>query len=344
MSKFIVSCDKTILMKKSKLLLFFILLSLPSFGQHDFTKVDQYARAYHAKTKDYKVLAQDLTTPFDNETDKARAIYVWITDNIKYDCKKYLKRKKGKLQKEPIRYKTEAEKKQKMLVREKEYMTTTLKKKKGVCEDYALLFQKMCTSIGIKSEYVRGHLGANPKNLGKIPIIFNHAWNSILLDGQWYLVDATLGSGTVEGNCKKFHKKFNSGLFMTQPRDMLLTHFPNKPEWQYLEQPLDKQAFSQLPIAGAGFYQVPVIDYFPKEGIIPAKETKTVLFKLKFAKEGPKMLKLTVNGKQQPSDFELDKDGYWIYEYPLKNRRNKAISIVIKDKQDVYRVLSYKSK
>ncbi len=344
MSKFIVSCDKTIIMKKIKLLLFFILLSLPSFGQRDFTKVDQFARAYHAKTKDYKVLAQDLTTPFDNKTDKARAIYVWITDNIKYDCKKFHKRAKGKAKKEPIQFRTEAEKAQKIAQRMEAYAATTLKKKKGVCEDYALLFQKMCGAIGIESEFVTGHLGGRPENLGKIPQIFNHAWNSIKLDGKWYLVDATLGSGTVEGNCKKFHKKFNSGLFMTQPKDMLLTHFPDKPEWQYLEQPLDKKAFSQLPIAGAGFYQVSVIDYFPKEGIISAKETKTVLFKVKFAKKGPKMLRLTVNGKQQPGDFELDKDGYWIYEYPLKKRRKKTMSILIKDQQGIYQVLSYKSK
>lgn len=331
-------------MKKSPLFLLFILLSIQSVGQQNFTAVDQFARDYRSKTKDFKELALELTAPFDHQIDKARSIYVWITDNIRYDCKKLHQREKGKAQKASIRYRTEAEKQQKIAARQVEYVTTTLKKKKGVCEDYALLFQKMCISIGIESEFITGHLGGKPQNLGKIPKSFNHAWNSVKLDGKWYLVDATTGSGTSDSKCKKFHKKFNGGLFMTQPEDMVLSHFPDKQKWQHLDQPLSKEEFSQLPIASAGFYHMAVIDYFPKEGIINAKETKKVMFKIKFAINGSKEIKLTINGKHQPGFFNQDQDGYWVYEYQLNKRRNKTMVILIKDDQSVYQVLSFKSK
>ena len=329
----------------SKNILIFLLsfLMLQAVAQ-DFTKVDQYARDYKAKTKDYKALAVDLTAPFDHPTDKARAIYVWLTDNIKYDCKKFHKRQKGKAKKKPITYRTEQEREQVLKARKVEYMTLTLKKKKGVCEDYALLFQKMCEAVGIESRFVTGHLGGKPQKIGKIPRIFNHAWNSVQLEGQWYLVDATTGSGTSKPGCKGFQKNFNGGLFMTAPQDMILSHYPDKEEWQYLEQPLTKEEYSQLPVASSGFYKYRVKDYAPKKGIINAKENAKIKFRIKFGAKMNGEMRLLVNGKFQKTPFRKTSDGYWELEYDLKKRRNKTMTIVLKDGQNVYNVLTYKSK
>lgn len=329
-------------MYKTILFSIFLFVTFQVNGQHHFDEVDQFARDYRAKSKDYQELALDLTAPFDSPTDKARAIYVWITDNVKYDCKKL--HKQGKNKTESFSYQTETERKQKIDEREISLANTAIKKKKGVCEDYAFLFQRMCSAVGIETEFVTGHLGGNSRNIGKIPRIFNHAWNSIKLDGIWYLVDATTGSGTSDANCKKFHKKFNSGLFMVNPEDMILSHFPDQPEWQYLPKPITKEEFSLLPVAGSSYYKFNVSDFEPKFAIIPANETKIATLKVKFTDRIDAPIKLFVNGKPQPGLFKLSSDGFWTYEYNLKNRRNKTMSILIKDGDSFYEILSYKSK
>ena len=50
---------------------------------------------------------------------------------------------------------------------------------KAVCEGYAKAFQLMCVSCGIECKYVVGNNG------------FNHGWNMVLLDNEWYAVDVT---------------------------------------------------------------------------------------------------------------------------------------------------------
>lgn len=57
---------------------------------------------------------------------------------------------------------------------------TVLVERKGVCQGYALLAQKMLTKLGIPSHYVVGEAGGNA-----------HAWNLVQLDGQWYHLDTT---------------------------------------------------------------------------------------------------------------------------------------------------------
>ena len=50
----------------------------------------------------------------------------------------------------------------------------------GICEDYAELFQAMCTRAGIPCVIVTGEAGGG-----------SHAWNMVYVDGQWLYVDCT---------------------------------------------------------------------------------------------------------------------------------------------------------
>lgn len=62
---------------------------------------------------------------------------------------------------------------------EKTYLEQT-----GICYDYASLFAAMLRSIGIPAKLVKGYSKENPG--------VYHAWNEVLLDGQWVVVDTTL--------------------------------------------------------------------------------------------------------------------------------------------------------
>lgn len=125
-------------------------------------------------------LALELTAGKSGEYDKAKAIYKWITKNIKYD---YPKAKQ-------IAIKTEGTKSGSVIC----YET-----RKGICFDYSSLFISMCRVNGIKVRLVTG-LGYSGLAWG------DHAWNQFYdsKGKKWINVDCTFG---VTGNY------FNSSKF-----------------------------------------------------------------------------------------------------------------------------------
>jgi transglutaminase-like putative cysteine protease len=60
-----------------------------------------------------------------------------------------------------------------------------IKKKLGICYDYSAVFSSMLRSMGIKSKLIMGYT-TNVKEY--------HAWNEVLVDGQWITVDTTFDS------------------------------------------------------------------------------------------------------------------------------------------------------
>lgn len=56
--------------------------------------------------------------------------------------------------------------------------------KGGVCQSYALLFDRMAKGAGLETKYVAGNAW-NSSSVGA------HAWNLVKIDGQWYHIDVT---------------------------------------------------------------------------------------------------------------------------------------------------------
>ena len=136
-------------------LLTFLILALPNilFAQKapvNFSGVDSFVSTVKYR-KDLHDLTRKLTEPYQGELLKARAIFKWITSNIRYDYKYYNKYYyKGK---EPKTYKCrEGENcEARRIVWEMKYINGVLKKKKAVCYGYSILFHKMCALAGLKS-------------------------------------------------------------------------------------------------------------------------------------------------------------------------------------------------
>ena len=61
----------------------------------DYIIIDSIAKTVHYKN-DLKLLTSNLTNKYTSEFEKARAIFIWITDNIAYDYKFVNKHKKVK--------------------------------------------------------------------------------------------------------------------------------------------------------------------------------------------------------------------------------------------------------
>ncbi|MPQ44238.1 transglutaminase-like domain-containing protein, partial [Clostridium tarantellae] len=111
--------------------------------------------------------AQNLVKGSSTDKEKAKKIYIWIGENIKYDDEK------AKL----------IEKENKNL---KSGAITAFENKEGVCFDYSCLYVAMCRAVGLKVKLVTG-TAFNGKQWGP------HAWNEVYLSekNEWINVDTT---------------------------------------------------------------------------------------------------------------------------------------------------------
>jgi len=215
--------------------LLFLILSFGLTAQK-YAEIDAFAKTIDL-TKDYKQATKELIAPYEDDESKARAIFSWLAYNLEYDSrrlKKVTKRqKKGSVR---ISGKNEAEIKAKLLEKEQKAMNMTLRKKKGVCQDFAWLFDAMCFEAGIESEFVTGHGRTHPNELGRIPKGLGHAWNAAKIDGSWALFDVTWSTDMWE--------RQGNGFFMLEPQEFLKSHYPSEEEWQLLDIPVDVKTWA----------------------------------------------------------------------------------------------------
>ena len=194
-----------------------------AIAQADFSKVDAHARSIPFPGKhNVAQLAGNLTAGLKTEKEKARAIFVWIAENIRYDVKTAIDDDAA----------ADA-------VIERQQATAVLKSKKAICEGYSNLFDALCAAAGLNAVQASGFSKNRQGEVGSS----GHAWNLVRTDGVWGLVDVTWGAGWVDEGDWKFHREFNERHFLPQPEDYILDHYPDDPLFQLLPDPIDFQQF-----------------------------------------------------------------------------------------------------
>ena len=172
-----------------------------------------------------------IISDIDIQQDTVMSVYNWITDNIKYDVSK-MESMTERRRPSKSGSKTEAEHKQQLLDK-------VISKKKGVCEDYALLFHEIMTDLGYQSIVVEG-MSRNQK--GNVQKRIGHAWNALKVDGEWKLYDLTWGAGHINDR-KKFVKKYSTEWYEVDPNEMRKSHLPFDPMWQLSAAPINYKQF-----------------------------------------------------------------------------------------------------
>jgi len=169
---------------------------------------------------DLKTVQRELKYHFKDEDKLVRAAYVWITNNINYDCRGY-KMGGGLYQ-----------------------LTDVIAERKSICEGYASLFKNFCDAFDINCLVIHGY--APDSNIDKLDtghFKSNHAWNVVSVNGKWKLIDATWGSGGCAGDYSSFIRSFYENWFYTKPEEMIKTHFPEDSSWQLLDKPFTRKEF-----------------------------------------------------------------------------------------------------
>jgi hypothetical protein len=161
-------------------------------------------------------IADYIGRHFDRDNDKARAAFIWIATNVRYDLDNmfalnFYEKKEDKI-------------------------SRTLKTRKGICEDYATLFTDICSRVGLHSFVVEGYTKQNGF-ADYIP----HAWSAASIDSSWFLFDPTWGSGNV--NNGKFYSRINNDEFKADPAIFIRTHMPFDYLWQFLYYPVTNAEF-----------------------------------------------------------------------------------------------------
>lgn len=208
-------------MKLIKFTLLFILTTQAIFAQKttskEFAAIDKKAlQLPDSLTKTTDQIAGYINSNFVTDSEKSRAIFIWVASNIQYDIDNmfainFYEKKEDKIEK-------------------------PLRTRKGICENYASLFTDICIKSGIKSFVIEGYTKQNGF-ADYIP----HAWSAALIDSSWFLFDPTWGSGYVSGG--KFFKKINNDDYKASPTTLIKSHIPFDYMWQFLNYPITNQEF-----------------------------------------------------------------------------------------------------
>ncbi|MFC2127237.1 transglutaminase domain-containing protein [Bacteroidota bacterium] len=291
-----------------------LLFSLKSLAQN-FDIVDQKVSSY-SLFKDVTTLAKQIDNDFSTNTNKTRALYIWLTKNIAYDLKEF---KKGKKQ-YSFRYSSQKELQNQIKKRNSELVHKTIKTKKAVCEGYAQTFKAVCDLLQIECEVISGFTKTSAVAIGALPLGGRHAWNAVKINKQWKLIDATWGSGYGENN--KWIRKFDEHFFFTSPEQMLNSHYPINSIWQLTSKKITEKEFANKPIYTPEFYKSCIELNNPLSGII---STRNKIF-------------ISITFKTITPDCELgyayEKDFYFTTVIPEINATGIHIKIPCKGKRN----------
>lgn len=185
-------------------------------------------KAPRSEARKAERLAHYLCDGLSTDREKANAIYNWITHNIRYDIKAFVK---GDLKHDRA--------------------DRTLRRRKGVCEGYAYLFAEMGQAAGLRTITVNGYARDWIFDNGDKLYAPRHIWNAVMIDGEWRLVDPTWGAGgsfqspgwlrrqmnkltknPVQSGKMRFAFRYDTSYFLQDPEQFRIAHLPTDPIWQ----------------------------------------------------------------------------------------------------------------
>jgi transglutaminase-like putative cysteine protease len=185
-----------------------------------------------------RALADKITAGCTNDLQRARSIYDWITDHIRYDTEEWAHVVGGAEDychdHDPL---------------------SVLRRGTTVCIGYAWLFDALAQSVGLRATYligdVRGYRGTEDDTLISA---FKHAWNAVEVDQTWMLLDATWGARQTE-QVEDVDAARRAYYFNTPANQLIFDHLPESTAWQLLLNPVpDAASFAALPNLKPAFF------------------------------------------------------------------------------------------
>lgn len=171
------------------------------------------AQSISETKNDYSVVARKIAGNCDTKQGQAEAIYKWLCLNIAYDT---------------------------------EHKVHTAdecwSERKGVCQAYCELFYRLGEPLGLKCTMIPGVT----KNSDGVISDQGHAWLLVEVEDGGILIDPTWGAGgTKDGTFIRSDNDMQ--WFDVDPYWMIFTHHPDDSTFQFIDEPIDREAFVTLP-------------------------------------------------------------------------------------------------
>ncbi len=311
-----------------KTISFLLFIAVPAFfvgnnalAQSDnnrFKAIDEYVQSLgRLDTLNAGTISYVLTKKFPDNTDKTRAIFYWIANNISIDLKKA-----------------------KQNSNEKMYGDEVLKTRKANANGFATLFQDMCSVAKIRCLTVDGYIKKTVEDINNKPDEFNHTWAVVQL-GQspetWFYADPEWASGYADEKFTVFTKKFDDSYFFADKALFNLQHFPDNLAWQLGGTgPKSAKDFFSQPIVQKEASEFGIRGYSPTEGIIKANTKKAVPFNIKTSantkieivslqigkdkKSRTKTVDYTINGSTVSFSYKFDEEDSYPVSVLINNK------------------------
>ncbi|EME43480.1 hypothetical protein DOTSEDRAFT_174325 [Dothistroma septosporum NZE10] len=177
-------------------------------------------------------LAQSyLCRPHRSDVSRLRAIFIWVAERIAWEDDF-----EGQLDTRRV-----------------------IQTKRGCSEEIALLVRDMCSAVGLHAEVVRGYLKGPGEVLDADTLARpNHWWNTVIVDGEWRIIDCALASPTHPRRGAYSYASSQVAepwYFLTRPMEICYTHIPLLPEHQHMVPPVDHEILAALPCACPAYFR-----------------------------------------------------------------------------------------
>ena len=201
-------------MKTLAIFLCMVCLAFSIYAQDgaDYKETDRIALDIpSSQTNSTADIAAYINNHFDLDYKKVRAAYVWVISHIKYSSDSI--------------HRVILEEDHEQLV------TFALRRKKGVCENFAAIFDDICKKCGLQPFVVGGYTRQNSSvDRG------SHAWCIVFIDNKWSLYDPTWDAS--------FYQPLSTIYFRVSPSVFIQSHMPFDPMLQLLDYPLTYKEFN----------------------------------------------------------------------------------------------------
>ncbi|MDI1446437.1 transglutaminase domain-containing protein [Polyangium sp. 6x1] len=181
---------------------------------------------------------------------RVKALHDYVADRVAYDGENYLAKRYPPQDAE-----------------------TVFSTRKGVCAGYAKLLVAMGEAAGVSIAYVVGV----SRDMGGDVAGEGHAWNAALVDGKWYLIDATWDAGYLKGPA--FVKEYSTDYLMAPPEVFGANHLPDEPRWQLSSSPISRGDFVRQPNLRPGFHAKGLVLVDPKRSQVTVDGEAVVTLK-----------------------------------------------------------------
>ncbi|MEX6686508.1 transglutaminase domain-containing protein [Danxiaibacter flavus] len=266
-------------------------------------------------------LSQLLTADAKTEMEKVRAIFFWIVNNIDYNTNVfYQNRYVRKGNKDEEEYDTSSV----LPSLDERVSRLVLKRKVAVCDGYARLFKTLCEHAGITSEVITGYAKTNMNRVGQ-RFISNHKWNAVMIDSNWYLLDATWAAGYINGH-NEFERQYDANYFLPSPKTFIWDHYPEDVKWALLPEPPSLAEYNRTPFKTSEFSHSTILSFKPEKGLVEASPGDSILFEVEST---DRIKRLWISSDPYLDSSSLFQFDCWEYlERPSSGSKVSAVFVI----------------